>query len=357
MNSCVPRPLHVNSSTPSPSTPASNAAQILVGGFGVPHLELHRLPDLDLFADGQRPRLLVDPEEVADEEVAAPEVEVVLVDDEADVEALAHEPAVLVAGGLHDLLQPVHRGHPRELVREVALGARDRERLADRAASLRHDGADGHVVGAHHADRTARHDPVIEHDAVPARSRGRRRHPADHREPRHPGVAQTEEVGHRERERVGEHEERPARRQLVGPARDREPVVGPDRVERHAGDPARAEPGREHREPRRAFHFHRAASDADRGAADEHFRFEQLAQAARDVFERPHVVCRREAHEEIRAFAVELLDDLAGDLAHGLVRHRVQRQRGRVAIHEIHATADSAPITPGLRAITAGAGP
>ena len=52
----------------------------------------------------------------------------------------------------------------------------------------------------------------------------------------------------------------------------------------------------------------------------------------------PTWCARREAHDEVGALAVELLDDLAGDLADGLEGQRVQRQRRRVAVHEIHAT-------------------
>ena len=154
-NRWVPRPLHVKSSAPAPRHAVEQAPQVLVGGVRVAHLELHGLADLDLLADRERAGRLVDAEQVADEEVAALEVETVLVDDETDVQPLAHELAVLVARGLNNLLQPVHRGLTGELVHEVALGARDRERLADRPAALRHDGADRHVVGAHHRDRTA----------------------------------------------------------------------------------------------------------------------------------------------------------------------------------------------------------
>jgi len=130
--------------------------QILVGRVGVADVELDRLADVDHLADGQRPRRLVGAEQIAYEKVAPLEVEPVLVDDEAKVQSLAHEPAIIVGRALHDLLEPRQRGLARELVHEVALGAGDRERLADRAAALRHDRAHGHVVGAHDRDRAAR---------------------------------------------------------------------------------------------------------------------------------------------------------------------------------------------------------
>ena len=147
----MPRPLQVNSSAPAPDTPDEQATEVFVGRVRVAHLELHGLTDVDLLADRERAGRLVDAEQVAHEEVAALEVETVLVDDEAEVQPVAHELAVFVGRRLNDLLQPIHRRLPGELVREIALGARDRERLADRAAALRHDGADRHVVGAHHA--------------------------------------------------------------------------------------------------------------------------------------------------------------------------------------------------------------
>ena len=118
-----PRPLHVNSSAASPRTPVEQRAQVLVGGVGVPHLELHGRADVDALADRERAAALVGAEHVAHEEVAAVEVELVLVDDDADVQAVAHQLAFVVGRGLHELLQARHRGLARELVDEVALGA------------------------------------------------------------------------------------------------------------------------------------------------------------------------------------------------------------------------------------------
>ena len=170
-------------------------------------------------------------------------------------------------------------------------------------------------------------------------------------------VAEPQEVGHREGIRIGEHQERPTRRELVGPTGDRNTVFGLDRVERDTRDPSGAEAGRKDRKARRVLHFDGAAGDTDRGAPDEHVGLEQLAQSAGDVFERSHVVGRRKAHDQVRAFSVELFDDLAGDLAHSFECQGVKRQRSRVAVHQIHATADSTRITPELRAITEGAMP
>ena len=75
-----------------PRRRSSSVAQVLVGGVGVADVELHGLADA---RRRRRPRcapvVAVGAEHVADEEVAAAEVGLVLVDDEADVQAGAHE--------------------------------------------------------------------------------------------------------------------------------------------------------------------------------------------------------------------------------------------------------------------------
>ena len=67
--------------------PGKHLPEILVGGAGVPDVELHGLSHRDLLADRQRALALVGTEQVADEEVAAAELGLVLVDDEPDVES------------------------------------------------------------------------------------------------------------------------------------------------------------------------------------------------------------------------------------------------------------------------------
>jgi hypothetical protein len=85
---------------------------------------------------GDRTVATVGAEHVAHEEVTACEVELVLVDDDAEVQAVAHELALGLRCGLHDLLETGHRGPARELVDQVALRARDGEGHTDRSASL-----------------------------------------------------------------------------------------------------------------------------------------------------------------------------------------------------------------------------
>ena len=62
--------------------------QILVGARGVADLELDRLPDADVVRDDERAALLLQAHDVADEEVAALEFALVLVEDASDVQAV-----------------------------------------------------------------------------------------------------------------------------------------------------------------------------------------------------------------------------------------------------------------------------
>ena len=171
-----------------------------------------------------------------------------------------------------------------------------------------------------------------------------RRHPAHHRELGHLRVAQPQEVGDRERVRIGEHRAacRAAAARRASPRSRSRRRSGSRRARRPSTRPA----------PKRAANTERPGPSSTStappatptsGAADEDLGFEQLAQTARDVLERPDVMRRGEANEEVRTLAVELLDDLARDLADGLDRSGMQRERGRVAVHEIHALADSTP--------------
>ena len=83
----MPRPLHVKSSAADASSPGEHLAQVLVGGGGVAHVELHRLTHRDVVADDDRAGLGITAEHVAHEEVAALEVGAVLVDHDPEVQA------------------------------------------------------------------------------------------------------------------------------------------------------------------------------------------------------------------------------------------------------------------------------
>ncbi len=151
---------------------------------------------------------------------------------------------------------------------------------------------------------------------------------------------------------LGEHEHRAPGRYPVGPADDLVAVVGLECLERDRVDPPRTEGRGQHRQTGRLFDLDPAARDPDHRAADRGFGFEELAQTAHDVLERTRVVGRGEADEQVRPSAVEPLEDLARDLAHCFDRCGMQRERGRVAVHEFHSLRGSTPNGVRLSAIT-----
>ena len=104
------------------------------------------------------------------------------------------------------------------------------------------------------------------------------------------GVDEPEELGDGERVRIGQEEQRALRRDRVGPPEDHEAFLGLHGVEGEGVDPTRAESGREHRERGTVFDLATAARDRDRGRAEHRLRLEELAEAARDVFEGAHVM-------------------------------------------------------------------
>ena len=74
---------------------------------------------------------------------------------------LPHEDLVALARTRIQVLDPLDRGLSPELVDDVALGARDRERLANRATALRHDRARVACAFEDRADRAFAHDLVV----------------------------------------------------------------------------------------------------------------------------------------------------------------------------------------------------
>ena len=68
-------------------------------------MELDRLPHAHPLGDRQRAAVADQAEDVADEEVAAPEVAAVFVDDPADVQAILKEALLVRREGLPQLLQ------------------------------------------------------------------------------------------------------------------------------------------------------------------------------------------------------------------------------------------------------------
>src|SRR5438132_9724830 len=80
--------------------------QVLIGALGIPNLELDGLADADAIRNGQGPGLPVEPEDVADQKIAALERALVLVNDKADVQPLLEKLLVARSELLPDLLQP-----------------------------------------------------------------------------------------------------------------------------------------------------------------------------------------------------------------------------------------------------------
>src|SRR5580700_2586310 len=112
------------------------AAQVLIGRFGVPDVELDGLADLDLVAHRDGPRVGVGADHAADQEVALAGLGPVLVDDHAQLQALGQQ--LLIPAGQRGghLAQPDQGRAPAELMDQVAVGAGDDVRVPDGAAAL-----------------------------------------------------------------------------------------------------------------------------------------------------------------------------------------------------------------------------
>ena len=81
-------------------------------------------------------------DDVSDQEVASAEGFLVLVDDAADVEALADEGLVVGWERDEEFLEALDGGAAAELLDEVSARACDDHRFADRTAALADDGVD-----------------------------------------------------------------------------------------------------------------------------------------------------------------------------------------------------------------------
>ena len=137
--------------------PGQQLVQLARGRLGVAHVQAHRLPDARDVADGQGARVGVRAEHAAHEEVAQTVLGTVLVDHEADQEAVLEQQPIRQRELLDDLPHALQRGAARQLEHEVALRGRDHQLGADRAGALRDDrgqrqalehDADGALLGA-----------------------------------------------------------------------------------------------------------------------------------------------------------------------------------------------------------------
>src|SRR5438034_8508297 len=136
-------------------------AQVLARRLGIANLELNGLPHLGHIADRDRSGVAVDPDEVADDEVAATELGLELGRGLTDVQAAPHQELIALCRRRVALLDALERRLPTELEDDVALGSCDRECLPDRPATLRDNS--GRPVGSFEdrADRTLGEDLVV----------------------------------------------------------------------------------------------------------------------------------------------------------------------------------------------------
>ena len=303
---CVPRPLHVNSSAAVAVRRRSSRRRRSSSAASASRTwNCTVWPTSTRSPTASDAVSLVDAEHVAHEEVAAVEVEPVLVDDEAEVQALAHELAVVVGrpparspGAAPSRAGPRARSTRLRSARVTVNGLPIGRQPCDTT------GADRDVVGAHDRDRAARQDAVVERRAV--RRPGRL--PADARPPI--TVSSGTCALHEPRgSRATGNENGSASISSVPRAADR---VGParrSRSRRRSAIASSATPSTRPA-PKRAANTDSPgpSSTSTTAARDrrprctpiEHLGLEQLAQTAGDVLERAHVVRRREAHERGR---------------------------------------------------------
>src|SRR3954451_18750460 len=101
--------------------PGHQLAQIVIGGRGVAHLELHRRADIDLVADRDRADVAVTAEHGANEEVAAVEFDLVLVDDAAEVDPSLRQLAFFGVELLQQFDEALECRAARQLVDDAAI--------------------------------------------------------------------------------------------------------------------------------------------------------------------------------------------------------------------------------------------
>src|SRR5262245_53182560 len=115
---------------------AEQRVEILGRSTRVAQMELYDHPRTQQRADREASALPIDAEHVADEEVAVP-IRLLLAHHEAEEERVAEQCAVALGGMLVEMGQDGRGTAAVDLVQQVAVGAGDEHRVADRAASLR----------------------------------------------------------------------------------------------------------------------------------------------------------------------------------------------------------------------------
>jgi hypothetical protein len=214
-------------------------------------------------------RLAVAADQVAHEEVAAPEVDPVLVDHHAQVEPLLEQHTLLVRRARGQLPQSLECRSSGERADEVLVRVGHDVRVADRPAALGDDGMDA-GTREHDAHRAAVDDGVVDDQPVASRRACRGCHPADHREARPVGVESSQQPVDREGERVGEQHERRVVSVEIAPADDRVSVGRLLEIEVQRRDVRVGQARGEQRERGPVFDLVTRADDGDHGHAEQH---------------------------------------------------------------------------------------
>jgi len=157
---------------------------------------------------------------------------------------------------------------------------------------------------------------------------------ADDRETGRRTVAQLEQIGDGERERIGEQQQRADGWQVVRPADKRRAVEIRLRLESQRTRVATAPRRCPDRQRRFVFDFESATRDGDSGGTREHFRVEQCVQRGDHVAERARVVCAREHDDEVGARSGQGFEDLSCALADRFDWDGVLAERRGVGRHD-----------------------
>ncbi len=135
------------------------------GGL-IAEVELDGLSDLEKFHDGDSAVCLVNPEDVADEEVVAPETGFVFVDGAAEKEAALQLFALLAAERVKEVFECIDGGTAAEAGDELTLDTGYDVRWSDGATALRDERINPHVARERDTDAAVAHDAVVEDEDV-----------------------------------------------------------------------------------------------------------------------------------------------------------------------------------------------
>src|SRR5437660_7771160 len=102
-------------------------------------MKLHGLSGFHVIGQGDRSALLIRPDDVAHEKIAAAELLAVLADRAPDKQAVLEKAALGFGDRVHRLSERLHGGFPAELLDHVLARAGNDHRPADGPATLAHN--------------------------------------------------------------------------------------------------------------------------------------------------------------------------------------------------------------------------